>query len=143
MFDWEQTKVVAVNKPKQWSETGTEEEQRRVYNIVRGYFCGLYILKDFGDDCETCTYDRWLACVDKVFQDKRLMIDGAYEELLKRYGYKMVFMPNENPCQNPLLYYELAMSKETFRHTHVYDIYKFLDFVYALCDTYKVYSFAS
>jgi hypothetical protein len=141
MFDWEKTKVVKMKRPNLWS--GTLKEQEDLYNVLLAYFCWLYIREDLNEHLILYTqslhaYENWCTRLPTVFGDKSEIIDEAYEETLKRFECDIVFKPSDSMCEDATFYYDLARGKKIFLYE---DVYKLLDFVYMMCDSYKVYDY--
>jgi hypothetical protein len=70
--------------------------------------------------------------------DKSVIIKEAYEEILKRFKCDIVFEPSDSMCEDATFYYDLARGKKKFLYE---DVYKLLDFVYMMCDSFKVYDY--
>ena len=141
MFDWEKAKVVKMKKPNLWS--GTLKEQEDLYNVVLAYYCWLHIREDLNEHLILYTqslyaYENWCTRLPTVFMDKSVIIKEAYEEILKRFKCDIVFEPSDSMCEDATFYYDLARGKKKFLYE---DVYKLLDFVYMMCDSYKVYDY--
>jgi hypothetical protein len=144
MFDWEKAKVVLMEKPGGWLGEQVAE-QKDLYNVVLAYYCWLHIRGDLKEDVGLLytktmyMYENWCTRLPIVYAETKGLIKEAYEQILKRFECDIVFHPsNSITNENITFYYDLARSKKNFLYT---DIYKLLDYVYIMCDTYKVYDY--
>jgi hypothetical protein len=144
MFNWEKAKVVLMVKPNGWLGEQAKE-QKDLYDVVLAYYCWLQIRGDLEEDvCLLYTktmymYEHWCDRLPIVYAGAKELIKEAYEEILKRFKCNIVFHPSNSITNEDItVYYDLARSPKNFMYT---DIYKLLDYVYIMCDTYKVYDY--
>ena len=142
MFDWEKAKVVEIKKPDLWSGK-TAYEQKDLYDVILAYYCWLHIRLDLNYSTTLYTqslnaFEHWCTRLSVVFSEQNVIINEAYEEILKRWECFTIYKPPDNMCEDATFYYDLARCKKTFLYE---DVYKLLDYVYMMCDTYKVYDY--
>ena len=141
MFDWEKAKVVEIKKPDLWSGK-TEYEQKDLYDVILAYYCWLHIRTDLNSSTTLYTqtlyaFENWCSRLSAVFKEHNVIINEAYEEILKRWGCSTIYKPPDDMCEDATFYYDLARCKKMF----LYDVYKLLDYVYIYSDTYRVYDY--
>ena len=142
MFDWEKAKVVEIKKPD--LGTGkTEDEQKNLYDVILAYYCWLHIRTDLNAWGKLYTqtsyaFENWYSRLLPVFKEHNVIINEAYEEILKRWEWSTIYRPPDNMCEDATFYYDLAKCKKNLMYD---DVYKLLDYVYIYSDTYRVYDY--
>jgi hypothetical protein len=144
MFNWEKAKVIVMEKPEGWSGEQVAE-QKDLYNVVLAYYCWLHIRADIKEDEDILytktmyMYEHWCTRLQPLFMEVKELINEAYEEILKRFKCDIVFKPSDSITnENVTFYYDLARCKKNFLYS---DIYRLLDYVYIMCDTYRAYDY--
>jgi hypothetical protein len=146
MFDWEKAKVIEIKKPDlktRFRNPKPEYEQKDLYDTILAYYCWLHIRNDLNERGILYTqtsyaFENWHSRLSAVFKEHNVIINGAYEEILKRWEWPTVYKPPTNMCEDTTFYYDLVKCKKFFMF---FDIYKLLDYVYIYSDTYKVYDY--
>ena len=140
MFDWEKAKVVEIKKPN--LGTGkTKDEQKNLYDVILAYYCWLHIRMDLNSRGKLYTqtsyaFENWHSRLSPVFKEHNVIINEAYEEILKRWEWSTIYRPPDNICEDATFYYNLVKKFSMYD-----DVYKLLDYVYIYSDTYRVYDY--
>jgi hypothetical protein len=146
MFDWEKAKVIEIKKPDlktRFRNPKPEYEQKDFYDAILAYYCWLHIRTDLNERGILYTqtsyaFENWCSRLSAVFKEHNVIINGAYEEILKRWEWSTIYRPPTNMCEDATFYYDLVKCKKNFMF---FDVYKLLDYVYIYSDTYRVYDY--
>jgi hypothetical protein len=144
MFNWEKAKIIEIKKPDLETRfQSPKHDQKNLYDTILAYYCWLHIRGDINErgmlyTQTSYTFENWCVRLLTVFKEHNVTINGAYQEILKRWQWPEVYKPPTNMCEDEAFYYNLVKCKNIFMF---FDIYKLLDYVYIYSDTYRVYNY--